>query len=172
MVCNVSSTSEKNDYGIWIQKIFVKFFRRGMYIVHCTIHYIILVCSSLKVHWQTEDLFFILEGVAQRIIASAQLSSDTIIRYRYMVLNLKNNMADTFIHWKKNQIFLIYKEIQNAAVAKSYGIRLTASLCMGKYLRISSHIIRKPFLIYMTLQLLHSEFLYIWGKFLFPFLPV
>jgi hypothetical protein len=39
---------------------------------------------------------------------------------------------------KENQIFLIYKEIQSAAVAKSY---------MGKYLRISSYI-RKPFLIY------------------------
>jgi hypothetical protein len=40
---------------------------------------------------------------------------------------------------------------------------------MGKYLRISSYI-RKPFLIlYMTLQLLHSEFPYIWGKFSFLF---
>jgi hypothetical protein len=32
---------------------------------------------------------------------------------------------------KENQIFLIYKEIQNGAVAKSY---------MGKYLRISLYI--------------------------------
>jgi hypothetical protein len=38
---------------------------------------------------------------------------------------------------------------------------------MGKYLRISSYI-RKPFL-NMTLQLLHSEFPYIGGKFDFPF---
>ncbi len=39
---------------------------------------------------------------------------------------------------KENQIFLIYKKIQNGAVAKSY---------MVKYLRISSYI-RKPFLIF------------------------
>jgi hypothetical protein len=40
---------------------------------------------------------------------------------------------------------------------------------MGKYLRISSYI-RKPFLIlYMTLQLIHSEFPYIWGTFDFLF---
>jgi hypothetical protein len=39
---------------------------------------------------------------------------------------------------KKNQIFLIYKEIQDGPVAKSY---------MVKYLHISSYI-RKPFLIY------------------------
>ncbi len=38
---------------------------------------------------------------------------------------------------------------------------------MGKYLRIFSYI-RKPFLIY-GLQLLHSEFPYIWGKFYFLF---
>jgi hypothetical protein len=43
---------------------------------------------------------------------------------------------------KENQIYLIYKEIQNGAVAKSY---MTNGLL--KYLRISSYI-RKPFLIY------------------------
>ncbi len=43
---------------------------------------------------------------------------------------------------KKNQIFLIYKEIQNGAVAKSY---MTNGLLL-KYLRIFSYI-RKPFLI-------------------------
>ncbi len=42
-------------------------------------------------------------------------------------------------------------------------IWLTASSYMTKYLRISS---------YMTLQLLHSEFPYIWGKFDFLFFPV
>ncbi len=47
-------------------------------------------------------------------------------------------------------------------------IWLTASSYMGKCLRISSYI-RKPYLIYMTLQLLHSEFPYIWGKFYFLF---
>ncbi len=46
---------------------------------------------------------------------------------------------------KENQSFLIYKEMQSGAVAKSYW--LTASSYMGKYLRISSYI-RKPFLIY------------------------
>ncbi len=45
-------------------------------------------------------------------------------------------------------------------------IWLTASSYMGKYFRISSYI-RKPFL--MTLQLLHSEFPYLWGKFSFLF---
>ncbi len=49
-------------------------------------------------------------------------------------------------------------------------IWLTASSYMGKYLPISSYI-RKPFLAfsYMTLQLLHSEFPYIWGKLDFIF---
>jgi hypothetical protein len=42
---------------------------------------------------------------------------------------------------KENQIFLICKEIQSEAVAKS------ASSYMGKHLRISSYV-RKPFLIY------------------------
>jgi hypothetical protein len=47
---------------------------------------------------------------------------------------------------KENKIFLIYKEIQSGAVAKSY---MTNGLLIytGKYLRISSYI-RKPFLIY------------------------
>jgi hypothetical protein len=47
---------------------------------------------------------------------------------------------------KENKIFLIYKEIQNEAVAKS-NMTITASPYIGKYLRISSYI-RKPFLIY------------------------
>ncbi len=72
---------------------------------------------------------------------------------------------------KENTIFLIYKEIQNGTVAKSY-MTITASLYMRKYLRISSYI-RKPFLIlYMTLQLPHSEFPFIWGQFDFLFLTV
>jgi hypothetical protein len=45
---------------------------------------------------------------------------------------------------KENKIFLIYKEIQKGAVAKSYMTR-TASY-MTKYLPISSYM-RKPFLI-------------------------
>ncbi len=47
---------------------------------------------------------------------------------------------------KENLIFLIYKEIQNGAVAKSY--MANGLLIYGEvYLRISSYI-RKPFLIY------------------------
>ncbi len=46
---------------------------------------------------------------------------------------------------KENQIFLIYKEIQNGAGAKSY--KTNGLSYMGKYLRISTSI-RKPFLIY------------------------
>jgi hypothetical protein len=59
---------------------------------------------------------------------------------------------------KRNQIFLIYKEIQNGAVAKAY---MTNGLLI--YGELFAH-----FLIYlgspssyMTLQLLHSEFPYI-----------
>ncbi len=48
---------------------------------------------------------------------------------------------------KKIKIFLIYKEIQNGAVAKSYMTNGLLITYLGKYLRISSHI-RKPFLIY------------------------
>jgi hypothetical protein len=44
---------------------------------------------------------------------------------------------------KENKIFLIYKEIQNGAVAKS----LRASSYMGKYVGVSLYI-RKLFLIY------------------------
>jgi hypothetical protein len=65
----------------------------------------------------------------------------------------KHHGTPLYTDKKEKQIFLLYKEIQNGAVAKSY---MTNSLLI--YLRISSYI-RKPFL--MTLQLLHSEFPYI-----------
>jgi hypothetical protein len=45
---------------------------------------------------------------------------------------------------KEIKIFLIFKKIQNGAVAKSYTIN--GLLIYGKYLRISLNI-RKPFLI-------------------------
>ncbi len=73
---------------------------------------------------------------------------------------------------KENKIFFliyVYKEIQNGAVAKSYmtnGLSYTE-----KYLRISSYLIGSPSS-YMTSQLLHSEFSYIWGKFDFLFISV
>jgi hypothetical protein len=64
---------------------------------------------------------------------------------------------------KETKIFLIYKEIQNGAVAKSYMTNglLKESSYMGKYLRISSYI-RKPFLVYDFATMLHSEFPYIY----------
>jgi hypothetical protein len=61
---------------------------------------------------------------------------------------------------KENQIFLIYKEIQNGAVAKSYMTNGLLIQYIGKYLRISSYILGSP-ASYLTLQLLHSEFPYI-----------
>jgi hypothetical protein len=45
---------------------------------------------------------------------------------------------------KENQIFLIYKEFQNGAVAKSYITNGLLIQYMGKHLSISSYI-RKPF---------------------------
>ncbi len=54
----------------------------------------------------------------------------------------------------------IYKEIQNGAVAKSY---------MTNGLLIYGEIFAR---FHMTLQLLHSEFPYIWGKLYFRFLSV
>ncbi len=48
---------------------------------------------------------------------------------------------------KENKIFLIYKEIQKGAVAKSYMTNGLLSSYMTTYLRISSYI-SKLFLIY------------------------
>jgi hypothetical protein len=48
---------------------------------------------------------------------------------------------------KKKKNFLIYKEIQSGAVAKSYMTNGLIIQYMGKYLCISAYI-RKPFLIY------------------------
>ncbi len=61
---------------------------------------------------------------------------------------------------KDNQIFLIYKEIQNGAVAKLSFMRKGFLLYeeMSKYL-----IIYEKAVIHMTLQLLHSEFPNRWG---------
>ncbi len=63
---------------------------------------------------------------------------------------------------KENQIFLIYKEIQNEAVAKSYmgnGFLTNIYEKMRKYLTISEEAVSHS---YMTMQLLlHPEFTYI-----------
>ncbi len=61
---------------------------------------------------------------------------------RYLIFISIIQGQHTYKKW--NKIFLIYKEIQNRAVVKSY---MTDSSYMVKYLRISSYI-RKPFLIY------------------------
>ncbi len=67
---------------------------------------------------------------------------------------------------KENQIFLMYKEIQSGAVAKSY---MTNGLLMGiRNIWAFPHILGSSSS-YMTLQLLHSEFPSIWGKFDFLF---
>jgi hypothetical protein len=60
---------------------------------------------------------------------------------------------------KENQVFLIYKEIQSGAVAKSYMRKRKGFLIyeeMRKYFPIYEEAVS-----YMTLQLLHSEFPYI-----------
>jgi hypothetical protein len=66
---------------------------------------------------------------------------------------------------KENKIFLIYKEIQSGAVAKSY-MRKCFLIYeeMRKYFPIYEEAVS-----YIWLQLLHSEFPYIWGKFDFLF---
>ncbi len=64
---------------------------------------------------------------------------------------------------KEKKIFLIYKEIQKRAVAKSYkrkGFQI--------YEEIFCELLGCSYL-YMTLQLLPSEFSYIWGKLSFIF---
>jgi hypothetical protein len=60
---------------------------------------------------------------------------------------------------KENQIFLIYKVIQNGAVAKSY---MTNGLLIygEKFAHFLIYVLGSPSS-YMTLQLLHSEFPYI-----------
>ncbi len=57
---------------------------------------------------------------------------------------------------KENKFFLICKEIQKGAVAMSY---MTNGLLIYKYVNIP-HMLESPSL-YMTLQLLPSEFPYI-----------
>jgi hypothetical protein len=60
---------------------------------------------------------------------------------------------------KENQIFLIDKEIQNGAVAKS---NMTNGLLIyGEIFCAFPHILGSPSSSYMILQLLHSEFPYV-----------
>ncbi len=66
----------------------------------------------------------------------------TVLEFLNNIWGARNRVGKdlSYTDKKENQIFLIYKEIQGGAVAKSY-------MTMGKYLRISSDI-RKPFPIY------------------------
>jgi hypothetical protein len=69
---------------------------------------------------------------------------------------------------KKINFFPKYKEIHSGAVAKSYmskGFPIYQE--MGKYFPIYKEAVSY---MYMTLQLLHSEFPYIWGNFDFFFI--
>ncbi len=73
----------------------------------------------------------------------------------------------TYTDKKENQKFSSYVRKFRMEQLHSH-IWLMATSYMRKYLRISSYIIGSPSS-YMTLQLLHSEFPYIWGKFYFLF---
>ncbi len=76
--------------------------------------------------------------------------------------------AENALIKKKIKIFLIYKEIQNGAVAKSY---MTNGLLIN-WLNICTfpQILQEALHhMYMTLQLLHSEFPYKCGQFSFSF---
>ncbi len=77
-----------------------------------------------------------------------------------------------FTDKKEYQIFLIYSEIQNGAVAKSY---MTNGLLNSPHIWLNiwafPHILGSPSS-YMTLQLLHSEFPYTVRKVIFSFLSV
>ena len=68
-------------------------------------------------------------------------------------------MINLYTDKKENQIFLIYEEIQNGVVAKSY--RTNGLLIHGEiFAQFLIYILGSPSS-YMTLQLLHSEFPYI-----------
>ncbi len=73
---------------------------------------------------------------------------------------------------------LIKKKIKFSSYLRKFRVEqlqshiwLTATSYMGKYLRISSYISGSPSS-YMTLQLLHFEFPYLWGKVDFLFCSV
>ncbi len=71
---------------------------------------------------------------------------------------------------KENQIFLIIKEIQSGAVAKSYMRKGFLILCMKKCANISPYI-RRPLVIY-DFAPDRAEFPNIWGKLDFLFISV
>ncbi len=67
---------------------------------------------------------------------------------------------------KEDKIFLVFKEIQSGAVAKSY---MRKGFLIYEEMRKNVPIYEDwgGCQSYMTLQLIHSEFPYIWGKFYF-----
>ncbi len=94
-------------------------------------------------------------------------------RYRFRhasyYSNSNNISRSALTDKKENQNFPSYKEIQNGAVAKLY-------ITNGLLIHIWGNISPFPHILgigipssYMTLQLLHSEFPYIWGKSWFSF---
>ncbi len=73
------------------------------------------------------------------------------------VVSLDTKRRSVYTDKKENQIFLIYKEIHNGAVARSYmnsGLPIWGNICVFPQILVSPSS-------YITLQLLHSEFPYI-----------
>ncbi len=90
-----------------------------------------------------------------------QLEATNLVLETKYRSNIRNTYRTYYTDKKEKKIFLVYKEIQNGAVAKSY-TQLTASSYMENICTFP-HKLGSPSS-YMTLQLRHSEFLYIWGK--------
>ncbi len=108
-----------------------------------------LSCPQLHFHVinrHSSDLFKHFHGLYNNLKAS--IDTLTASYYHSLIRNKKNFRM---------------KQLQSH-------IWLPASSYMVKYLRISSYIRKSSS--YMTLQLLHSEFPHIWGKFDFIFLSV
>ncbi len=105
-------------------------------------------------------LFWILIDITYAYVYSLRWFVETFVD----VCSAPNNQLSVS---KNNRFTLIRKKIKFASYRRKFRrerlqshIWLTASSNMTKYLRISSN---------MTLQLLPSEFPYIWGKFIFLF---
>ncbi len=90
------------------------------------------------------------------------LSLSPYIAFPERILNLYSfrtcnyNQPQQTLIKKENQIFLIYKEIQSGAIAKRKGFVKYEE--MSKYFPRYMRTQRRPLVIYMTLQQLHSEF--------------
>ncbi len=98
-----------------------------------------------------------------------QLEATNLVLETKYRSNILNTYREYYTDKKEKKIFFGYKKIQNGAVSKSY-TQLTAPHILRNICAIP-HILGSPSS-YMTLQLRHSEFLYICGKFDFLFLSV